>query len=157
MFFFSGYSAQKALVKGQMFGDSVLKDVYLNSCADLTSSGSNMHGSCDSGDKELGDSYGPGSMNGPSLMKGQDGAAAASLVNLAHGPQSHTSLPMDSSIVGGSMNISVTSSSSVTPSPTSSAKSSKSASHDTSLSGNAGEILAAQLLNHEQVSTELLS
>ncbi|CAE1287557.1 EIF4ENIF1 [Acanthosepion pharaonis] len=149
----NSYSAQKSLVKSQMFGDNVLKDVYLNSCAELTSNGSQMHGSCDSGDKELSDSYGPGSMNGPSL-KNQDGGAAVSIVNLSHGQQqSHTNLPMDSSIVAGSMNINVTSSSSVTSSPTSSAKSSKSTSHDTSLSGNAGEILAAQLLNHEQNSS----
>lgn len=150
----NSYSAQKALVKGQMFGDSILKDVYLNSCSDLTSGGgSNVHGSCDSGDKEL-DSYNQGSMNGPSILKGShDAISAGNLNNLSTGQQSHDKMPMDSSIVGGSMNISVASSSSVTStSPISSAKS-KSTSHDTSLAANAGEILAAQLLNHEQNSS----
>lgn len=133
-------------MKNQMYIDSVLKDSYSNNVCSDSSRSSPLSIICDK--KDIG--QGP-SVNGHPLPRGQDG-----LPTQQHSgqtpflPQSHPNLPIDSSIIGGSLNISGSCSSSATPSP-SSAKSSKLTPHKGPMStAGCGEILAAQLFNHEQ-------
>ncbi|XP_052832755.1 eukaryotic translation initiation factor 4E transporter isoform X2 [Octopus bimaculoides] len=141
----NSYSAQKTLMKNQMYIDSVLKDSYSNNVCSDSSRSSPLSLICDK--KDIG--QGP-SVNGHPLPRSQDGLPNQHSGQTPFLSQSHPNLPIDSSIIGGSLNISGSCNSSATPSP-SSAKSSKLTPHKGPMStAGCGEILAAQLFNHEQ-------